>query len=535
MALTITQRPNDFCAGYLPIEYKMTSTRMPNSRSGESSLGTLYGLKTSQSANNSPVEVGSQILVRASLFDAAAQLIVGAYVLLENAGAYSGVHRITEVSGSGLGGQNLWEFKIDAVAESSVAFSNVTYTDQNGDKYHPISATNAVTVSKYYNNYSAVADLYISGNFVARLRKKVNVDDEFIFDISTILQEYIGSDLATLGSTTLYQDSVDLSKQFYIQYAHEFDVIDSSGTATTTIGSFQDDVSNTKTAVNSVIPYVNMRDFVISSTNYNLDDYAKSDTGQSQLFLTNQPSEIKIGRSDHYALSWINNVDYVLGSAAIIIEVRLVVTTFDSQGNQIAKTFNVIKGSSISWRKTQSVLVGTSNLGSLITSETVKYEVSINLRNFPISGAPSSSTLTEIKTFIIDDNCYRDEFRFEWLNKLGGIDAYTFTGKHSKTSEIEKEVFKRSLNSARSIPERQTTTLKVDSKDIHNVNSGIVNYETRLWLDELLESPEVYLVVGSYRLPVQITGSYDYEKLAEDSYNVGFEFELAYDKITQRN
>ena len=102
MALTITQRPNDFCAGYLPIEYKMTSTRMPNSRSGESSLGTLYGLKTSQSANNSPVEVGSQILVRASLFDAAAQLIVGAYVLLENAGAYSGVHRITEVSGSGL-------------------------------------------------------------------------------------------------------------------------------------------------------------------------------------------------------------------------------------------------------------------------------------------------------------------------------------------------------------------------------------------------------------------------------------------------
>ena len=231
-------------------------------------------------------------------------------------------------------------------------------------------------------------------------------------------------------------------------------------------------------------------------------------------------------------MSWINNVDDILGSSATSVEVRLYVTTFNSQGNQIADTLNIIKGSSISWRKAQSVLVGTSNLGVLITPETVKYQVRIGLKD---ASSSFDSTLTERKTFIIDDNCYRDEFRFEWLNKLGGIDAYTFTGKHSKTTDIEKEVFKRSLNSARSIPERQTTTLKVDSKDIHNVNSGIVNYETRLWLDELLESPEVYLVVGSYRLPVQITGSYDYEKLAEDSYNVGFEFELAYDKITQRN
>lgn len=533
MALSITDRPDRFVSAYLPVEYKMTSTRMPNSRSDESSSGTIYGIKTNQAANQSPVNVGTQILVSASLFDVANQLIVGAYVLLENAGVYSGVHRITEVTGSGLNGSNVYEFKISAVVQSPNANLNNTYQSQTGERFHPLSALNAVTVSKWYNNYSAIADLYISGNFVARFRRKVDLNDEFVFDFSTVLQEYLGSDLATLDSTTLYQDSTDLSKDFYIEFAQEFDVIDSSGLATLTIGSFTSDSANTKTAVNSVIPYVGMNDFSIFSTNYDMTDYAKTSIPfAEQRFLTNQPSEIVIGENEHYALSYVNNVNFISGLPILFSngDTILAVRTYDSQGSQIADNRITIKTElSANRKKTQSVLVGTSNLAAYITAETVKYEV------FVLYGNSGGQRVTEIKTFLIDSNCYRNSFRFEWVNKLGGIDGFTFTGKYTRNSDIKKEVFKRSLNSTRTIPERQTTTLNVTSEEIHSVNSGIVNKATRDWLEELLESPEVYLIVDSYRLPIQVNTKFGFEKLGEDSFNINFEFALAYDKITQRN
>jgi len=533
MALSISSRPDRFASAYLPVEYKMTSTRMPNSRTGERyTTGSIYGLKTQQTfgATGSDIEVGTNVLVSANLTDSVNQLIVGSYVLLENAGAYSGVHRITEIIGGNGTGGSIWYFKIDAVVQSSTPFEDFTFS-AGGEYFLPLVSRQAVTVSKWYNNYSAIADLYISGNFVARFRKKLDINDEFVFDFSTVLQEYLGSDLATLDSTTLYQASADLSKDFHIEYAQEFDVIDANGQGTLTIGSFTSDVSNTKTAVNSVIPYVGMNDFSIFSVNYDLiTDYGKDDTLESQKFLTNQPSTIRIGSSDHYALSYINNLDK---SATVSINpagsynTDLAIKTYDSSGSLIALNTTTIKtdlGSDI--KKTQSVLVGTSNLSAYITSETVKYEVYVRF---------DSNNMTEVKTFEIDSTCYKNEFRFEWLNKLGGVDAFTFHGKYYKTTDIKKEVFKRSLNASRTIPERQTTTLNVISEDIHKVNSGIVSKAERDWLEELLESPEVYIIVDGYRLPVQVSSKFDFEKLAEDSYNVGFEFSLAYDKITQRN
>jgi hypothetical protein len=67
------------------------------------------------------------------------------------------------------------------------------------------------------------------------------------------------------------------------------------------------------------------------------------------------------------------------------------------------------------------------------------------------------------------------------------------------------------------------------------VNSGIVSRDEKEWLLSLIESPEVYIVVDGYRLPVQLTTDFSIEKLAEYSYNVSVEYELAYDKIIQRN
>jgi hypothetical protein len=101
--------------------------------------------------------------------------------------------------------------------------------------------------------------------------------------------------------------------------------------------------------------------------------------------------------------------------------------------------------------------------------------------------------------------------------------------------DIEKSVFKRTLNSSRTIPERSYTTVSVDSKEVHTLNTGIISKAERDWLIEMIESPECYIVLSGYRIPIQITDKFGIDKLAEDSYNIQFEYEFAFDRITQRN
>ena len=507
MALTVVNRPDSYSAAYLPVEYKFTSDLSPNSVAGESnSTASLRGTSFS----------GADVLVNTSTQPL--PLIVGDFVYIENAGEYNGVHRVSSIL-SGLAGVSVTEFYIDTpvvTEEIVIPFLN------NVIKI-------AAEVSKYYNNYNAVADVYIGGSFVVRLRKKRDFNDEFIFDLSSIIQEYLGSDLLTLGTTTT-STTVDLSKEVYIQYAEEYDTI-SNGIATLTLTAFTDDSTNTFTAVNSTIPYVFMNDFSISSTNYNLSDYYAANalftSASAYNWLTRQP-DVRIGSNDSYQMSFINATQTYNGSPnPIAVDLDLVLKTYDSQGALLATDIIVLDtDTTTNLEGVYNVPVGPANLSAYITSNVAKYEVRARIDGF---------TLANYKTFIIEDDCNRILRRFEWVNSLGGIDSFTFKGKEVRDIDIEKQTFKRIIGASRSIPERSVTTFGVQTKDVYTVNSGIVSKVEKEWLINLLESPEVYLIVDGYRLPVQVNSTFGFEKLGEDSYNVTMEYELAFEKIIQRN
>lgn len=500
MALTVIQRPDEYSAAYLPVEYKLTSDLSPNSISGESdSNGTLFGSDNS----GEDILVGTQPL----------PLVVGDFVYLENAGVYNGVHRVSSIN-NGVEGVSVTGFFIDTPVTTNTTLPGIL--------------KQAVEVSKYYNNYNAVVDVYISGSFVVRLRTRRNFNNEFVFDLSSIIQEYLGSDLLALGTSTA-STSVDLSKEVYIQYAEEYDVI-TNGLAELTLTAFTDDSANTFTGVNSTVPYVFMNDFVISSVNYNLDDYWQNNiTGSNAYNVLSQQPDVRLSSNDSYQLSFINGatqsggVPWGPGS----IDLDLIVSDYDSQNTLISTTtVNIASGQGDTLIDVYNVPVGPANL--TLSANAVKYEVYARL---------AGNKITNTKTFIIEDECSptRIERRFEWVNKLGGIDAFTFKGKESRDIDVEKRTFKRVLNSVRTIPERSVTTFGVETKDVYTVNSGIVNKEEREWLLSLVESPEVYLIVDGYRLPVQVNTTFSLEKLAEYSYNVTMEYELAYEKIIQRN
>lgn len=491
MAITVVSRPSQYNAVYLPILYTFTSDKMPNAISGETSTSTL---RASSIGDDLQVDLDSPI-----------PLIVGDYVLLENAGSYEGVTRVKSIL-SGTSGVNVTKFTCEKVAVNAPTVGDLQ------------SGFSAVTCSKYYNSFSVVVDLYVDGNFVVRLRKKRDENDEFIFDVSRILQEYVGSDLLSLSETD-YQTATDFKKEFYVQYAEEYDEVDSNARATLTLQDFTDDSSNTKNAVNTVVPYVWLDDLDITSTNYNLNDFITTTTpNTSTRFVNDSPLSMTIGSSDSYQLT------YIQGTIAVKDDLKRRIITYDSSNNVIATTDTTLVSNSSS--DAIHVACGPNNLGATITASTVKYDVLM---------VYGSDVISETVTFKIDTNCYKNQLRFEWLNKQGGIDAFTCIGEDGFDLDIEKRTFKRTLNASRAIPERNTTVSGVVTRHIRTINTGIVTKEQRDWITTLIESPEVYLVTSSQRLPIYISDTFSIEKIAFDSYNITFEYEIAVDIITQRN
>jgi hypothetical protein len=474
-----------------------TSDKDPNTISGESvSDGTLLGDSNS----------GEDVVVDCS----ALPIVVGDFIELENASSYTGIHRVSSII-TGTAGVSVTRFSIDTPVNTDVLVAP-----------NLISPALSVTVTKYYNNFSVVVDLYIENSFIVRLRKKRNANDEFVFDVSNILQEYLGSDLNDLTETS-HTVADNLAKDFYIEYAEEYDEI-TNGINNLTLQSFTDDSANTFTAVNSTVPYVWLNDFSINSVNYDLSDfYSSTSPNTSTRFLTNQPSTIEIGSDESYQLSFIQGT-IIQGGVVIRDDLKRRVITYDSSGSVIATTDTILIASSGS--EVVNVSCGTTNLGATITAATVKYDVLIVF---------GTSVISETLTFNINSDCSKIDRRIEFVNKLGGLDAFTCKGKESKDMDIDKKVFKRSLNSSRVIPERSITTVSVNSKEVYALNTSIVSKEERDWLIEMIESPECYMVIDSYRIPIQITDKFGIEKLAEDSYNIQFEYEFAFDRITQRN
>lgn len=80
--------------------------------------------------------------------------------------------------------------------------------------------------------------------------------------------------------------------------------------------------------------------------------------------------------------------------------------------------------------------------------------------------------------------------RLEWLNTYGGIDSFSFTG--SKNTETQSNKTKV-LNEAQE-GERGIRTVFQDSNDVVTVYSEYLTDSQMIWLSELVESKEVWMV-----------------------------------------
>jgi len=92
------------------------------------------------------------------------------------------------------------------------------------------------------------------------------------------------------------------------------------------------------------------------------------------------------------------------------------------------------------------------------------------------------------------------QMRVHFLNRLGGADAYTFDCKRQRGVEVSSEQGRKTLGWTTGVVGGEHDREGMGAFR-YNIKSGVafeletklIDYETALWLEELLDSPEVYI------------------------------------------
>lgn len=155
-----------------------------------------------------------------------------------------------------------------------------------------------------------------------------------------------------------------------------------------------------------------------------------------------------------------------------------------------------------------------------------------------------SNPLTETLYFDIECECtWETPYRLCFLNSLGGYDFYNFNWNSKKTSSYEKSYFKRKAwtwdgtaisYGSHNRGKVQYSTIGTDKLQL---TSGWITEEESTWLEELISSPDVYLVDNNTGVLTAVTVTdtqYDYKTLEYDQlFNLTVNLEFAHNRYRQ--
>lgn len=154
-------------------------------------------------------------------------------------------------------------------------------------------------------------------------------------------------------------------------------------------------------------------------------------------------------------------------------------------------------------------------------STIIRIEVLIHVHSDPTGIA------TEKRIYYPDRTCRKDPVRIGWLNTLGGIDYYTFTGSLSAEVTAERSEYVKDLPSDFT---EQTRTAAVLAAGFKKEFEAVTDFEPETvydWISKILISPEVWIVEGNKFHPIMITG-----KTTPVKNNGLFQLKLKYRKST---
>lgn len=339
------------------------------------------------------------------------------------------------------------------------------------------------STNKLNTSFRYIFDLYITG-VASFVRFKVDGEPTLaygIFDFHRAIEEHVKAYILTLdpaGFTGGFTQMLDSIIEYQIKYGEEYDV---AGTIT----EFPDLlVGGTKYAYESSLPFDEWIDFDFDDIDLNVN---------GQWLTTNKD----LNRIDFDAIGYTG----VISSDETVPE-YLEIKTYDSAGlllgtwraqNILPTTFH---------GKMLLVPTGTFNLNQITTGLVLGAQPIIipTVASYTLQVLDSAFVaVTGLLTYTIQEQCEYPLQRLLFENKYGAFDGFTFDLVSRVTNNIQRKSFKFNptrIDGAGTIlynhADRSNVDYLIKSSQEITLNANWITEEESIWLQELVESPEIY-------------------------------------------
>ena len=391
------------------------------------------------------------------------------------------------------------------------------YAPVNNQMRFVLSSTNSGQ-----DNFRYVVDVYTSGvsGYVRHLFSPDPSTGQGYPDVSGTLKPQITFDL----SSNVY--GFQLCNNSYKAYEVKFGEQYGADASITTYANLA--FSGVKYAWNGVFSSEQMRTF----------DYTLYTSGGGSAILSNQPDDLYwYGSLENRWFYFINDTSGTVYFAQI--------KTYNSSGTLLGtyKIENTYQASSSYLHKLLKIDVGEKGLNgatlysgsqSVITAAVEYYTV--ELTNF--AGTLTSGTYTYHRQCAWKGLA---PITLHFLNRLGGFDSFNFRLARRNFSDVTRDTFEKNLGGVSSNTwtwndrDRGTTIFNQEIKDRMILDSDWIETEEATWLQELIESPQVFYHTSETSIPVIVKQS-SYEKknsVVEKLFNLTIEVEYANKRGTQ--
>ena len=418
--------------------------------------------------------------------------------------------------------------------------------------------------------------IYISNSFPANTAQTSNLIGTFkttpnnagvgMFNLSNILENYVKADnmannlssykgTATTSTTRHPIHIIDkysmqkgsfryVALEFYVEYLQGTSV---SADMTTAVPSEMYTVSNGYLKHTDIldiinIPFagVNIGDFGFNLTNF-------SPSTASRKYLTNAPTTQYANSGDYGTLA-INTPNATAGNNVYDIDIDY----FDDAGSissQDTITRNATNGAYATWGshvQRQMLFFGCFPANLENWSANYATAVTAGLTYYTIKARKSSGAQV-LKTMTIRLNCPNtkgyESIRLCWLNQWGAWDYYTFTKKSVINTSTQGTTYTQLAGSWNSSRYRLDSykggkkAFRVNATEKITMNTGFVAEDDNVMFEELINSPEVYLLDGfqtdggfsalnNYVTPVRVTTSSFTRKTSANDRLLQYTFEI---------
>ena len=310
--------------------------------------------------------------------------------------------------------------------------------------------------------YQYVLDVYeTGGDLLKRMTQPVNPAGTATFDVSRVVQGELSADYNwKINSLTAFNSS---SKQFNIKAGEQF------GTSTSSSITVYPDQDN--------VALLSWQGVVEP----NAGNYNWSYTVDSQI-LSNMPATMSMQPDDFGTIS-----------------------VYNDQGTFVTQSFyssSAVSGSDLIEQKTYSTS-GTYFNAIPISSSNQNWNY--------VDVSVSSSFGTESYRYIASNETHREKTRFAFVNQLGAWDYYNNYNPVRQAINVSREQYTAprvdytSRTSNYDISRRGKKDYHNSTDDLFTVDTDLLDKENANWLEELIESPEVYIQRNGEFIPIVIT------------------------------